>query len=488
MRTITLHKTGDNSLEKRYFKNNTFSHVTGNQIKLLPFKTNPSGDSFGDDFKLFQGIVGELYRQLHSKAQVEFSNTDTSFKTEFKTTILNNALSKVSTENNEELKNLLSTLFFNTDQGLIKFNSKILLYMNFINNHNAIKEIPKFIIDLFELDGFSGDLNTESETEENILHQLVLESLPELPELNTKSKVSNYYNVIPELKITFQKDFTFLLDNPAFLLKYSEEFFKYYYFHYLSQLIISFNNYGSSKNRIYPIYFTMEWETLSESRLSNHTLGWKQLNNYSSSLFSHINTVEFLNYIYVNNNIIGCYDNIVAIYEDLNSEEKEKFNECINELISFYKTGITLKSGSWEECENRLSLAILIKNFDNNISKDIYRLWYIIDYQFANTDRNGADVKYEKWFSRFASINYTKNRGRLGNTLVLSQELLLFLTRLCIGTEDKIRLKVLWDKFSERGIAFDETTKLEITKLFEKINLIEKKSDSGDAQYVKSTI
>ena len=70
MRTITLHKTGDNSLEKRYPKNKTFSHVTGNQIKLLPFKTNPSGDSFGDDFKSFQGIVGELYRLLQSKAQI----------------------------------------------------------------------------------------------------------------------------------------------------------------------------------------------------------------------------------------------------------------------------------------------------------------------------------------------------------------------------------------------------------------------------------
>ena len=72
--------------------------------------------------------------------------------------------------------------------------------------------------------------------------------------------------------------------------------------------------------------------------------------------------------------------------------------------------------------------------------------------------------------------------------MILSQELLLFLTRICIGTEEKIRLKTLWDKFKNRGIVFDETTKLEITKLFEKINLIEKKSDSGDAQYVKSTI
>ena len=66
--------------------------------------------------------------------------------------------------------------------------------------------------------------------------------------------------------------------------------------------------------------------------------------------------------------------------------------------------------------------------------------------------------------------------------------MLLFLTRLCIGNESKIRLKTLWDNLKLRGIVFDETSKLEITKLFEKINLIEKKSDSGDAQYIKSTI
>ncbi|SCX00291.1 DNA phosphorothioation-dependent restriction protein DptG [Flavobacterium saliperosum] len=490
MRTIILHKTGDNSLEKRYFKNKTFSHVTGNQIKLLPFKTNPSGDSFGDDFKSFQGIVGELYRLLHSKGQVEFLNSDNSFKTEFKATILKNALSRVSTEKPEELKNLLSTLFFNEDQGLIKFNSKTLLYMNFINNHNAIKELPKFIIDLFELEDYTENLNTEFETDENILHQLLLESLPELPENKTKTKVSGYYNVVPELKATFQEDFSFLLNNPAFLLKYSEEFFKYYYFHYLNQFLLHLSDFGSGAGTVKAVHYTMDWETLSENRLSNHYIGWKHLNRVSETAFAHVNTLELLNYITIDDKNIGDYHAITVKCNDLASNELELLQEKLKELTTFYTDSITVfdTGKNWEDCERLLALDMVNKSFSNVIEKDIYSLWFKIKYQFENSSRSKPYSDYAKWYVQFGKTNYTKNRGRLGNTMVLSQELLLFLTRLCIGTEDKIRLKVLWDKFKERGIAFDETTKLEITKLFEKINLIEKKSDSGDAQYVKSTI
>lgn len=474
MKTITLHKTGDNSLEKRYFKNKTFSHVTGNQIKLLPFKTNPSGDSFSDDFKSFQGIVGELYRLLHSKAQIEFANTDTSFKTEFKTTILSNALSKVSTEYSEELKNLLSTLFFNSDQGLIKFNSKTLLYMNFINGHNAIKEVPKFIIDLFQLDRYTGDLNTDSDTEENILHQLLLESLPELPEHTTKVKASSYYNVIPELKTSFQEDFSFLINNPSFLLKYSEEFFKYYYFHYLNQFLLHLNDFSSGARTVRAVYYTMDWETLSENRLSNHYIGWKQLSRVSEAAFAHVNTLELLNYITIDDKNIGDYHSIKTICNGLASNELELFQEKLKELTAFYTDSVTVfdTGKNWDDCERLLTLDMVKKSFSNIIEKDIYSLWFKIKYQFENSSRSKPYSDYAKWYLQFGKTNYTKNRGRLGNTMVLTQELLLFLTRLCIGTEDKIRLKVLWDKFKERGIAFDETTKLEITKLFEKTRIL----------------
>jgi DNA phosphorothioation-dependent restriction protein DptG len=284
--------------------------------------------------------------------------------------------------------------------------------------------------------------------------------------------------------------FDFLSKNNSLLLKHVEDFFKYYYFQYLCQLVLYFNDFGTVASKIKPIYYTMDWETLSESRLLSHAIGWKQLNRYSESVFAHVNTLELLNYITVDGNPIGDYEHIVATYYLSDAEEQEKIIGCIDELIRFYTENITvLEIGkNWEDCERLLELSLATQKFDNDIHKAIYGFWYRIRYQFENSPRSKPYSDYSRWISRFGKVNYTKNRGRLGNTSVLSQELLLFLTRLCIGTEEKIRLKSLWDKFRERGIVFDETTKLEITKLFEKINLIEKKSDRGDAQYVKSTI
>ena len=490
MMEIELNKAGANSLEKRYIKNKTFSHVTGNQIKLLPFKTNPSGDTFSEDFKSFQGVIGELFRIFNKKTQVELSKSNDSFKIDLKEIILKNSIEKVDTEKVEKLKNMLTKLFFDEEDGLIKFNIKTLSYMNFINSNNAIKEISKFIFDIFFTDDINENSFNEDTTNENLLHQLIIQCLPELADVTSKSKVSTYYNLFPEIKKQFMEDFVFLRNNNSLLLKHVEDFFKYYYFHYLSQLMLCFNNFGTVTAKINPICYTMDWETLSETRLSSHTVGWKQLNKYSESIFAHVNTLELLNYIYVDGKPIGNYNNMVSIYKSLNFDEKEKFQDCMSELISFYTESITVfdTGKNWEDCERLLELDLINKNFEVKILENIYTLWFKIRYQFENSSRSKPYSDYSKWYSQFGKVNYTKNRGRLGNTTILSQELLLFLTRICIGAEDKIRLKTLWDKFKDRGIVFDETTKLEITKLFEKINLIEKKSDSGDAQYVKSTI
>lgn len=490
MMKIELNKEGFNGLNKRYFKNNTFSHVTGNQIKLLPFKTNPSGDVFSEDFKSFQGVIGELFRILNSKNQVEFDKNSGSPKLELKETILKSAIDKVETDYKEEFKNMLTKLFFNEDHGLIKFNIKTLSYMNFINSNNAVKEISKFIFDIYLADLINDSTFKQDNSNENLLHQLIIQSLPELSEVSSKSKVTGYFNLFPQIKSQFVSDFTFLSSNNSFLLNHVEDFFKYYYFHYLNQLILELKDFGSEISRIKPIYYTMDWETLSENRLTSHSIGWKQLNKYSESIFAHVNTLELLNYIHVDDIPVGDYKTILKKFESLNNEEKSNFRECLNELISFYTDNITVfETGkNWDDCERLLDLSLANENFEDPIHILIYSFWFKIKYQFEYSSRSKPYSDYSKWYSQFGKVNFTKQRGRLGNTMVLSQELLLFLTRICIGSEDKIRLKTLWDKFKDRGIVFDETTKLEITKLFEKINLIEKKSDSGDAQYVKSTI
>ena len=54
--------------------------------------------------------------------------------------------------------------------------------------------------------------------------------------------------------------------------------------------------------------------------------------------------------------------------------------------------------------------------------------------------------------------------------------------------KDKIKLKDLFEEYKRRGIYFDRDSQSKIVDLFEKLNIIEKKSDSGDAQYVRSIL
>ena len=62
---------------------------------------------------------------------------------------------------------------------------------------------------------------------------------------------------------------------------------------------------------------------------------------------------------------------------------------------------------------------------------------------------------------------------------------MIFLTKICLRDEEKIRLNDLYKAYEYRGIFLDSTTKEYLQDFFTKLNLIDKKSDSGDAQYVK---
>lgn len=78
-----------------------------------------------------------------------------------------------------------------------------------------------------------------------------------------------------------------------------------------------------------------------------------------------------------------------------------------------------------------------------------------------------------------------KNRGRSGLMLNLSEETLIFLTKICIKNQEQMRLKDVFQAFESRGVFLDSISKEQVANYYEKLNLIEKKSDSGDAKYVK---
>lgn len=465
-----------------------YSHKPGKQIRIFPFVSNPGADRLSEDLKSFQGVVGEVFRYHHQKDLLKDLEASDNFHQRLKLAILDSALAQVETDVPNDLRRILADLFFTEKDNLVKFHTETLCYLNFVSTEGALKNLGKFMSDVF----FSSTSleNSSSEEEENLLNKLVLNSLPPLPKGN-KSKDTPHINLLPQLIDQFKIDFDLLKNSKELFLKHIEDLSKFYFFQYFSQVLINFKSFGQQRISITPLSFTLDWEILSNSRLNGHMISWKNnLSIYCLSTFVHANVLELLNHIYVNNKQIHDYHNIKNVYDSLDLAGKIELENAIVRVCQIYTNSITnfYPGSSWEDCEEKFAIELELRKFDNRCDKLIFELWYKVKYQFDNSDRHAADLRYISWFFKFCQNNFLKHRGRLGNTLTMSQELLLFLTRLCVGNNEKIRLKLLWHEFEKRGVHFDEASKSEIVKLYEKINLIEKKSDSGDAQYVKSII
>ena len=102
-----------------------------------------------------------------------------------------------------------------------------------------------------------------------------------------------------------------------------------------------------------------------------------------------------------------------------------------------------------------------------------------------HTKRQRANQAYSEKFSGFCKERWVKNRKKSGLVLNLTERDIIFLTKICLRNEEKIRLNKLFKEYELRGICLDNTSREYLQEFFTKLNLIDRKSDSGDAQYVK---
>ena len=465
-------------------KSGKFKHKTSNQYKLLPFNTKWS-HVYYNEFVYFNGVLGEVYRNFLRKDLPKSLRKSSNYHLDLKNELLEKASKRTTTRTDfekQKFKQFISDMFFENNN-LFCFAPSTLPYLSFRNEHATLKQISNFIYEIF-LDNSKILTNKKNdETDNNVLYKLIRDALPELEAKNVKQ--FGYKKLNEELIDFFIKDYLFLQSKQGAFLKYIDALLKHYYFMYVSSIALACDDFCSYKK--HELYFLMETEIVSRNR-DGYMRGWMMLEKRLHNIFAHVNCLELLNYIKVDNEPIGSYQEIKRHWETLNKEGKNVLESKIKELETYYTSIITKPKTGWEKCYNDLELNSKYKSITCSIEKIIYRFWFIINYQFLHTQRHKPYKDYSLWFIEFCKANFIKRRGRIGHTLKIDQEHLLFLTKLCIGKQPKIRLKTLWEELQKRGVYFDESSKMEVVKLFEKINLIEKKSDSGDAQYVRTIL
>lgn len=433
-------------------------HRPGTKFKILPYTTK------NNKIENFWGVTGAFSREITSKKKSSFD----------KQSIFEKVLSIVSNKdkNSNTLLNVLDEIFFDEDDELVIAHPQ---FFNYIMSDKKQSDIGNFLASIFSTEEVRKHfLNTYNHKPKNVLLKLLHDSLPELKD--AENGKDGYVNYIEHIRTQFEKDLMFLLQNEKLFMEHFQQLLQYYYFHYINQLILHLDNFFNKTPNIFPLFYNFDWENRLQSR-RNYNEGWKVVDSRLNRVFAHVNCLEMINCIRGKEEFMG-YKQFEDYVSDLDEYQRGKLNNELLALINEYKGRVL--DVPWSKYIEPSQL------YSEPCLNSVRSLFYHIDFQFKNsTSRKSVPQEFYKGFHEFAKKTFLKQSGSLGYTLNLKQEYIIFLTKICIGKKSKLALNDLFNEFECRGIYLDRDSRKKLVELYEKLNLIEKKSDSGDAQYVK---
>ncbi|MGF7071692.1 DNA phosphorothioation-dependent restriction protein DptG [Priestia megaterium] len=450
--------------------NTRLTHRPGTKFKILPYTTKDN------KIENFRGITGAFSREITSKKNPSFN----------KNSVFEKILSIVSHEekNRTTLLNVIDEIFFDEDDELVIAHPQ---FFNYIVSDKKQSDIGKFLASIFSTEEARTKFaNSYNYKPKNVLLKLLHDSLPHLEDADNGK--DNYVNYIEHIRIQFEKDFLFLLQNEKLFMEHFQQLLQYYYFHYINQLILRLDNFFKETSDVIPLFYNLDWENRLQSRRS-YEEGWKVVDSKLNKLFAHVNCLEMINCIQGKEEFMSYkqFDNYIR---ELDEHQREKLNEELVALIKEYKDRVP--DVTWEEYKDKVPDVTSEeykdpnKNCNEKLKATVKSLFYHIDFQFKHSmSRKNVPKEFSKGFHEFAKKTFLKQSGPLGYTLNLKQEYIIFLTKICIGENRKLALNDLFKEFEYRGVYLDRDSRRKLVELYEKLNLLEKKSDSGDAQYVK---
>ena len=326
--------------------------------------------------------------------------------------------------------------------------------------------------DITILQQYMSRANKTLDAQSNALEMFAASKLESKP--STRKAGNEYQRITNAVQRKFESDFEYILGARNRTRDYLIPLIEFYYFTYTAQAILQLNRFlEGNRNQCVPLYFCLEWEKTSQNRQCFNE-GWNLLQEAVKRIFAHAIVLEILNQTEEGTSAVDY----ITLNELINSVpgEDHRIAEEIKVLTNRYRNAIS-------DCPEMAELT-RSDSPDQETAAEVKFLFDSVRTQFENTVRDRPYSSYAAKFEEY-SRKYLKRRGRSGMMLNLSEETLIFLTKICIKDNEKMRLNDVFSEFEARGVFLDNHSKSEVMRYYEKLNLIEKKSDSGDAQYVK---
>ena len=441
----------------------SFTHRSAQHIKLFPFTANNNATIVTS----FSSVIGEWLRLCSNQNTVPESMESALDK-------LADAMDDISTYEKSQLLQITRNIYWSNDEKH-SLRPKSVTSMRYIpcDDQTELKTAQY----LYSVLGEEQDLKSAIEKavehatkESNVLEKALFEALE--AKSQPLPRIDPYYVVHLAPQKLFMQDLNFILKTTARTKEYLVDLLEFYYFFYTSQTCLALSRFEhGDREQIVPLYFSLDWEKTNKAR-ECYQSGWLRLLPAIKQLFYHAITLEILN-----QNPTGAQFDYIALQDYVKKTgAEEEISEQIRRVTDMYRNAIS-------DCSE---LNNLQKNEQRGpVFSEIDYLYESVRTQFKNTGRGRVSDGYVKHFETFCHDRFLKSRGASGLMLNITEEFLIFLTKLAIHDEEKMSLNEVFRQFEMRGIYLDQPSKDEVVQFYTKLNLIEKKSDSGDAQYVR---
>ena len=446
-----------NELKKYLNYEKKLKHNKGKRINLFPFTTrNPERAKFR---KGFDGVTGEFCRLITDKSLED----DHSIMSSIENMVENRNLEFEDLDSKDKFKRML--LEYVCPEGDLEVLSPQLFSYLPLSEGDESKgeiEIASLIRDVLWAKEERIEevlLNAEPDI---VLTKFLIDNLDLLKDDEKNQK--KYDKKLEHISELFMEDFEYLLKFEDYFIDNFDKLLSYYYFYYITQLYLNLKTEHDKKS--HELYYILNWESASKKRKSYEYGYTNRIKSGSDKLLLWVYALEHLNFLFDEEG--KTFYELRKLFAEMSVGEQEKIIATVNAWIGAYrkKRGLEAKdySDDYTVLENALIESLGEAHEDPKLS--------------------GTQSRYFLPFDEIGKRYFLKSRGPLSYVGNITQDFLLFLTTICVK-DNRIKIKELFLRYEERGIYFDRYSKHEVKDFLNKINVLDKKSDSGDAQYVK---
>lgn len=446
-------------------------------IKFLPFTSNPT-NAFDKKCSL-QGVAGEYFR-LWEKSDTQPIEQVADLDEKLNSYLTSKCMSSIEIK---QFCEIVKDVLF-VDGNLNVTDSAFLKYLPYLPLNNSLldKEQKKYKSGEIKVANYLFSMRDVNEpypsecSHENLFINVLKETLKGNGLFSSKKESEDYY-ILPVIKASFKDDFKWLMEQEEIVkCKYVSLFFYFYACYGVIQSILTIkrtDGIEKEQNTPLPIYFMLA----SEKASANHDAvlrGWQKYFQKGDleRLYGEVQAIDIANSLLGDN--IGLWPELLAKMEESPFEENKILCEEILQLLRNDKISMFSNRNS-ESADGYQEISLSVDSYKDFITK--------LRHICVHMQSPSYSSRIKKKVTDLLSIRFLKKR-REYQVLVLDNEMLLFLIAM-VTKSKKTKLEDMYKQLRSYGIYLNRGSRLLVEDYLLNLNLLDRKSDSGEAQYVK---